>query len=362
LPSEHKIILVDKKATFNIGATKTWIMLGERTPEQVMRNLSALSNRGIDFVQAEVQKIDPVKREVVTSNGAHRGDFLVLALGADLNMSKVPGLEAAAQTFYTLDGALRLREMLPKFDRGELVMLIPATPFKCPPGPYEAAMLLHEYFTKRSHRDKIKLSIHTVEPAPMATAGPQMGQLIIGELQKRDIAFYNQKRCKNVDSANHVINFEDGSAAPFDLLIAIPPHEAPLPVREAGLIDASGWIPVDPKTLKTSIDHIYAIGDLCKVPLPGRFKPEMPLALPKAGVFAEAHGRVVAHQIAAEVLGKESAETFDGLGYCYIETGDQQAVRGDGEFFALPHPQMMAQPADLAQKQAWAENWVKRYL
>jgi sulfide:quinone oxidoreductase len=277
-------------------------------------------------------------------------------------MSKVPGLEAAAQTFYTLDGALRLREMLPKFDRGELVMLIPATPFKCPPGPYEAAMLLHEYFTKRSHRDKIKLSIHTVEPAPMATAGPQMGQLIIGELQKRDIAFYNQKRCKNVDSANHVINFEDGSAAPFDLLIAIPPHEAPLPVREAGLIDASGWIPVDPKTLKTSIDHIYAIGDLCKVPLPGRFKPEMPLALPKAGVFAEAHGRVVAHQIAAEVLGKESAETFDGLGYCYIETGDQQAVRGDGEFFALPHPQMMAQPADLAQKQAWAENWVKRYL
>jgi sulfide:quinone oxidoreductase len=88
----------------------------------------------------------------------------------------------------------------------------------------------------------------------------------------------------------------------------------------------------------------------------------MPLVLPKAGVFAEAHGRVVAHQIAAEVLGQEAAETFDGLGYCYIETGDQQAVRGDGEFFALPHPQMTAQPADLAQKQAWAEEWVKRYL
>jgi NADPH-dependent 2,4-dienoyl-CoA reductase/sulfur reductase-like enzyme len=66
------------------------------------------------------------------------------------------------------------------------------------------------------------LSIYTVEPAPMATAGPQMGQFIIGELQKRDIAFYNQKRCKNVDSANRVINFEDGSTAHFDLLIAIP--------------------------------------------------------------------------------------------------------------------------------------------
>lgn len=362
LPAEHKIILLDKKATFYIGATKTWIMLGERTPEQVMRNLSALASRGIDFVQAEVQKIDSVKREVVTSNATWRGDFLVLALGADMNLKKIPGLEAAAQTFYTLEGALRLREELPKFSSGELVMLIPATPFKCPPGPYEAAMLLHEYFTKRGRRDKIKLSLHTVEPRPMATAGPQMGQFITTELQKRDIAFYSQKRCTNVDSANRVIHFEDGSTASFDLLIAIPPHEAPQAVREAGLTDASGWIPVDPKTLKTSANRVYAIGDLSKVPLPGRFKPEMPLVLPKAGVFAEAHGRVVAHQIAAAVLGQPAAETFDGLGYCYIETGDQQAVRGDGEFFALPHPQMTAKPSDLAQKQAWAEEWVKKYL
>jgi sulfide:quinone oxidoreductase len=362
LPAEHKIVLVDKKATFNIGATKTWIMLGERTPEQVMRNLSALSSRGIEFVQAEVQRIDPVKREVVTSNKTFRGDFLVLALGADMNLGKIPGLEATAQTFYTLDGALRLREVLPKFDRGELVMLIPATPFKCPPGPYEAAMLLHEYFTKRGRRDKIKLSIHTVEPSPMATAGPQMGLFIRDEMQKRDIALHTQKRCKTVDGANRVVHFEDGSTASFDLLIAIPPHEAPTAVREAGLTDASGWIPVDPQTLKTSAERVYAIGDLCKVPLPGRFKPEMPLVLPKAGVFAEAHGRVVAHQIAAEVLGQESAETFDGLGFCYIETGDQQAVRGDGEFFALPHPQMTAKPSDLVQKQAWAEEWVKRYL
>ncbi|MDZ7360602.1 MAG: NAD(P)/FAD-dependent oxidoreductase [candidate division KSB1 bacterium] len=362
LPAEHEIIIVDKKSTFNLGATKTWVMLGECAPEQVMRNLNVLSNRGIDFVQAEVQKIDPLKREVVTSNKTLRGDFLVLALGADLNVSKVPGLESAAETFYTLAGALRLRQALPKFASGNLVILIPATPFKCPPGPYEAAMLLHEYFLNRGRRDKIKLSIYTLEAAPMATAGPQMGQFIREELQKRDIHLATEKRCKSVDGVKGLIDFEDGSTAPFDLLIAIPPHEAPQAVRDAGLTDASGWIPVDPQSLKTNVEHVYAIGDLCKVPLPGRFKPEVPLVLPKAGVFAEAHGRVVAHQIAAKVLGKEATETFNGLGYCYIETGNQQAVRGDGEFFALPHPQMKARPADLAQKQAWAEEWVKRYL
>jgi sulfide:quinone oxidoreductase len=189
-----------------------------------------------------------------------------------------------------------------------------------------------------------------------------MGQFISSELQKRDIALHTQKRCKRVDAASKSITFEDDSTAHFDLLIAIPPHEAPAAIRESGLTDASGWIPVDAKTLKTKLERVYAIGDITKVPLPGRFKPEVPLALPKAGVFAEAHGRIVAHQIAAEVLGQEAAEAYDGRGYCYIETGDRQVVRGDGEFFALPHPQMTAQPADLAQKQAWAEDWVKKYL
>lgn len=199
----------------------------------------------------------------------------------------------------------------------------------------------------------------------MATAGPQMGQFIREELQKRDIHLATEKRCKNVDTAKRLINFEDGSTASFDLLIAIPPHEAPKAVREANLTDTSGWIPVDPKTLKTSIDRVYAIGDLCKVPLPGRFKPEMPLVLPKAGVFAEAHGRVVAHHIAAEALGQTPSEVYDGKGYCYIEMGDRQAVRGDGEFFALPHPHMNAQSPDTAMyeaKFAWAEDWVKKYL
>jgi sulfide:quinone oxidoreductase len=280
-------------------------------------------------------------------------------------MGKVEGLEAAAHTFYSMDGAIRLGEVLQQFESGDLVMLIPAIPFKCPPGPYEAMMLLHDHFTKRGQRAKVRLSVYTVEPSPMGTAGPQMGIFIKDELQKRDIALHTQKHCKKVEASNHLIAFEDGTEAHFDLLVAIPPHEAPRAVRESGLTDASGWIPVDPKTLKTGAERVYAIGDVCKVPLPGRFKPEVPLALPKAGVIAEAHGRVVANQIAAEILGKEPSEVFDGKGYCYIEMGENKAVRGDGEFFALPNPFMTAQPPDEAkyqEKQKWAEEWVKRVL
>jgi sulfide:quinone oxidoreductase len=90
----------------------------------------------------------------------------------------------------------------------------------------------------------------------------------------------------------------------------------------------------------------------------------MPLVLPKAGTIADAQGVTVASQIAAQILGK-AAETFGGIGTCYIETGGQQAVKGEGEFYALPHPVMRATPPDRAQydgKLAWIKDWLRANL
>jgi sulfide:quinone oxidoreductase len=232
-------------------------------------------------------------------------------------------------------------------------MLIPRAPFKCPPAPYEAAMLLHAAFAARGLTGQVRIALYTVEPAPMPTAGPEMGQYIRSELAARGIDYGPQKKAVRVDGAARRIAFEDGSEASYDLLIAIPPHEAPKAVRDAGLVNASGWIPVDPQTLRVTAPaaagEIYAVGDVTAVPLPGRYKPDVALSLPKAGVFAAAQGRVVAHQIAAKLLGTAPRETFDGAGYCYLETGGGRAVKADGSFFALPHPVMRRQLPDEAQ-------------
>jgi sulfide:quinone oxidoreductase len=365
LPKEHKIVLVDRRNSFHIGATQTWVMLGEKTPQQVSRSLDPLKQRGIEVVQTSVKSIDPSKREVVTENGTLRGDYLVIALGADLNMGAIEGLQQAAQTFYTLDGAVKLRDTLKDFSGGDVVFLNPRMPIKCPPAPYEAVMLLHHAFKMRGLLDKTRFSVYTVEPAPMPTAGPPMGQFISGLLKERTIALNTQKRVKSADASRRVVTFEDGSEARYDLLITVPPHEAPRAAKESGLTNQSGWIPVDGKTLKTAADRVYAVGDVTVVPLPGRYKPDAPLVLPKAGVFAEAHAKVVAGQIAAHVLGKDPADIFDGKGFCFIETGDQHAVRGDGNFYALPHPSISPRTPDVMQfqeKEAWVEKFMKTHL
>lgn len=365
LPAEHEIIVVDKSSHFHVGAGKTWIMLGERTYEQISQARAALLDPGVRFLQADVLGLDLGNRRVETSQETLRWDYLVIALGADLNDAGVPGLAPAAHTFYTVEGAQQLRTALERFPGGDLAILIPKVPFKCPPAPYEAAMLLHHAFAARGLAAKVRIAIHTVEGAPMATAGPEMGQYIKHELAQRGIGFHPQKKTAFVDGPAQRIAFEDGTEARYDLLISIPPHEAPKVVRDAQLVNPSGWIPVDPHTLQVksagAAGRVYAVGDIASVPLPGRYKPDLPLSLPKAGVFAAAHGHAVAHQIGAAILGNAPGATFDGKGYCYLETGGNRAVKADGSFFELPHPVMQKQVPDAAQFRDKLD-WVARQL
>jgi len=363
-PKDHGIVLVDRAPRFHVGAGKTWIMLGERTFGEISQARTSLLDAGVRFVQADAMAIDAANRKVVTGGEMLAWDYLVIALGAEVNEAGVPGLADAAHTFYTVAGAERLRPVLERFAGGDVAILIPKAPFKCPPAPYEAAMLLHHAFERRGLAGKARIAVYTVEGAPMATAGPEMGSHIKAELAGRGIAFHPQKKTVRVDAAARRIVFEDGEAG-FDLLIAVPPHEAPKVVREAGLVNASGWIPVDPQTLEVKSPgapgRMYAAGDVTAVPLPGRYKPDMPLSLPKAGVFAHAHGEVIAHQIAAKLAGTAPDATFGGVGYCYLETGGGRAIKADGSFFELPNPVMRKQPPDEAQFKDKLD-WVARQL
>jgi sulfide:quinone oxidoreductase len=365
VPREHEIVVIDKSPSFHVGAGKTWVMLGERTMEQISRPRKNLLDRGIGFLEANILSIDLERKVVATGSETLRWDHLVIALGADLNLASVPGLAEGAQTFYTLEGAQRLQDVLRDFNGGDLAILIPKMPIKCPPAPYEAAMLLRHAFEVRGLADRVRIAIYTVEATPMATAGAEMGQYVRNELARRSIGFHPQKRALRIDSAGRRLSFEDGIEVGYDLLVAVPPHEAPKAVREAQLTNQSGWIPVDPLTLNVTAirgsSDVYAVGDITSVLLPGRYKPDVALSLPKAGVFAEAHGRVAAHQIAGKILGRESSETFDGRGHCYLEIGGGRAIKADGAFFELPHPIMRKQIPDEAQFRDKVA-WVARHL
>lgn len=362
---EHRIQLVDRADGFLVGASKTWVMLGERRGPEVVRERARLLPAGVEWIPAEIESLDPVHRRVHTGAGELRADHLVVALGADLDPAAIPGLAEGAHSFYTLAAAERLSEALREFAGGRIVLLVPRLPFKCPPAPYEAAMLLHAWLEARGLRGRTEIEIHTIEPLPMTTAGEAMGRMIVAELEARRIGFHPRRSVVAVEPARRAVRCEDGEV-PYDLLIAVPPHRAPQVVVAAGMAEVGGWVAVDPLTLEArrpaGLERVYAIGDVTALPLPGRHVATVPLVLPKAGVFAAAEGEIVAARIAAAIGGTPPPAGFEGRGFCYLEVGGGRAIRAEGEFFATPHPLMATRPASEEQyrdKLDWVEGWLK---
>ena len=199
-------------------------------------------------------------------------------------------------------------------------------------------MLLADFFRRHGRGNTVSVHLFTPEPQPMPVAGPALGDAVKQMLDQREVAFHPSHKLAAVRPDARELLFDGKRPVNYDLLVAIPPHHPPALAREAGLANESGWIAVDAQTLATPHEHVFAIGDVTAVPIPGRWKPDVPLMLPKAGVFAHAQALVVAGRIAAELRGAAATATFCGDGYCMLEAGEELAGVAFGDFFHQPSP------------------------
>jgi sulfide:quinone oxidoreductase len=334
LPREHRVVLIEREASYVFSPSFLWLMTGLRTPKKISRPLSKLKKRGIELIQGNIERIDPQSRTVWVDGRELTGDYLAIALGAELAPETVPGLSEAGNNLYTLAGAESLRDTRLNLHAGRLVVLVSGIPFKCPAAPYEAAMLLEYDCRKRKIRDAVQVDVYSPEPGPMPVAGPEVSKQVRQMVESKDIGYHPEHQVTQVDAAAKRISFANGAAADFDFLVYVPPHRAPKVVRDAGLTGESGWVPVDRGTMETRFPQVYALGDVTGIML------SMGKPLPKAGVFAEREAEVVANNLVRAITGKGVAMQFDGEGECFIETGDGKAGFGKGNFYSEPAPQI----------------------
>ena len=358
LGDKISITVIDKQRSFVMGFSLLRVMTGEKTEQEVTVPKEKVSQKGIKFINTEVNRIDVNNGIVRTDQGEFVYDYLVVALGAELAPEKIPGFESAFH-MYTLEDAKKLRDALSSFRGGSIRLVVSSTPFKCPPAPYEAAMLIDDHLRNKGLRDKSDIQIFTPEPQPMPIAGPEVGNTVVSMLNEKGIGFHSNTKVSLIDGSSKQIVFENGSREKYDLLIAIPPHTTPKVIRESGgLADASEWISVDPKNMQTKYDRVYAIGDVAAVKLPSG------MMLPKAATFAFGQAEIVASNIASSVLGTE-ARNWDGFGECFIETGSGNAAYGSGSFYSSPKPVINLQipSKELRErKDVWGNYWTKRLV
>ncbi|MBI4671898.1 MAG: NAD(P)/FAD-dependent oxidoreductase [Chloroflexi bacterium] len=340
VPPEHRVVLVEKNTRHAFAPSFLWLMTGDRKPEQISREVRQLVRPGVQIVTAQAETIDLNNRRVQTNAQELGYDYLVVALGAELVPETIPGLSETAETFYTFDGAQKLRDTLQTFRGGTVAVVVSALPYKCPGAPHEGAMLIADTLRRRGLSAQVDVHLFTPEPQPMPVAGPALGDAVKQMLTKQGIHFHPLHKLNAVNPQTRELVFENKDSFKYDLLVAIPPHRGAPILRAAGLTNEAGWVPVNRATMATSFENVYAIGDATMIPIPGRWKPDVPLVLPKAGVFAHAQAEVVAQRIAAELAAHAPTAEFPGMGYCMLEAGASTAGFAFGNFFAEPAPQV----------------------
>jgi sulfide:quinone oxidoreductase len=319
-----EVTLIDKNDSFVFGYSKLDVMFGRSTPEAVRLAYRDLTKPGVRFLQQTVTAIDPEARRVSTDAGSHEADVLVVALGADYDFDATPGLAEAGNEFYSVAGAEQLGTILPTFSQGRALIGVCGAPFKCPPAPSEAALLLHDYLSARGVRDDCEISFVIPLGSPVPPS-PETSRALVDAFAECAITFVPNRRVSSLDRERSVAVLDDGSEMPYDLFLGVPKHRAPDVVVASGMTD-DAYVPVNPSTLETRFPGVYAIGDVAQ------------LGVPKAGVFAEGAARIVAASLIANAGRGKAPGAYDGRGSCYIEFGSGRVGRVDVDFLSGPKP------------------------
>jgi sulfide:quinone oxidoreductase len=318
------VTLIDKSEWFMFGFAKLDVMFGHQTLESAKHPYAGFNKPGVRRLKETVTAIDPRTRRVTTDAGTHDADILVIALGADYDVSMTPGVTLGENEFYSVAGAGHLRDVLPTFSRGNVVIGVCGAPYKCPPAPSECALMLHDMLEQRGVRGDCTITIVNPLPSPVPPS-PETSKALLAAFAERGITFMPNRRVTEVDHARKVVKLDDASELPFDLFLGIPKNRAPDVVVAAGLTEA-GWVTIDNRTMKTPFEGVYAIGDIANT------------GAPKAGVFAEGAAKAVATNLIARFRDQEETAKNPGAGSCYIEFGGGRIARVDVDFFSGPKP------------------------
>ena len=338
-PNEWQITVVDRarQHVYQPGLLfMPFGLYGYDKDEDISREIVDPLPRHARFVPGNVRLIDHANKRVETDKGSYSYDFLVSAMGCELDLNAVEGLSEGMggqgiHTFYSLNEAQQLRQALDGMTEGRLVIDICDMPVKCPVAPLEFAFLADFYFQQKGVRDRIEITLAT--PYAGAFTKPNANRVLSEIAERKGIKVVPHFTISSVDAGQRKIAAFDGSSLDYDLLVAIPPNVGPAVLDDSGLGDGNGFALTDPRTLKSKrADFIYCLGDNTNI------------ATSKAGSVAHFGAETVWKNILHEIGDRAPEASFDGHAPCFIESGYHKALLIDFNYDMEPLPGSFPMP------------------
>ena len=326
-----RVTVVDRDDVHLYQPGLLFLPFGDYQPQDIVRRRKHLLDRRVDLRLGEVERVAPAEKRVVMRGGeALPYDLLIVATGSRIMPEQTTGLTGVgwrdtAFDFYTLEGALALRDKLERFEGGRLVVNVVEMPIKCPVAPLEFLFLAEAFFTKRGMRDKVEIAYAT--PLEGAFTKPRASAAFGDMLAQRRIQVLGDFSASEVDGERRTLKAYDGRETNYDLLVTVPAHGGSELISRSQMGDASGWLPVDKHTLQSpTLEHVFALGDATDAPAS------------KAGAVAHFQSEVLFDNILRFIGGRPLEPSFDGHANCFIETGYGKAMLIDFNYETEPLP------------------------
>lgn len=318
---EVQLTVIERSEKHIYQPAFTLLLFDLDNPENLIRPTKELFYDGINLIIDEATKIDPKSNKVTTAkHGDISYDYLVIATGAKLNFDEPEGMKDGLKkgenvfTFYTLDGALKLRDALKKFEGGTIVSTFAEMPIKCPAAPIKFILMAEDMMRMLGKRDKFKFMLTT--PMPAAFSRPPYMEKLNSIFASRGIEVAANFPPSEVDYEKGVMKSYTGKEVNFDFLVITPPHQGEAVIENSEEVgDAAGWVTCDKNHMVNKYhNNIYGIGDATDFPTS------------KTASGARKQAKVLTERFKEIVKGKEPSATYDGEIICPILTRYKRVI------------------------------------
>ena len=317
------VVLIEPNGSFVSCPVSNLVIGGSKSMSDITSPYDKLGARhGVKLVKDMVASIDPVKKTVTLASGPSIGyDKLIVSPGVDMMWDTVEGSQAANASGQILQAwkagpeTMALRKQLEAMPNGGVYAIsIPEAPYRCPPGPYERASQVANYFKQAKPKSKVLI----LDANQDVTSKGPLFKKYWAENYADILEYRPQHKATGVDAKTKTVRFDVQNDVKADVLNVLPAMRAGSIAVKSGLANANArWCNVNYLTFEsTASKDVHVIGDAIQV---------APL-MPKSGHMANAHGKVVAAAVVAQLSGLTIDPQPVLTNTCYSFVSDKMVV------------------------------------
>jgi len=353
------VTLIDKRKTYLSCPGSNEVIAGWHDMEWLRISREGIQkNHGVNLIHAKVVEIDPQKRVVELKDGTEISyDRLVLSPGVDMRYDAIEGYDLKASKSVPhawragKQTTLLFNQIKAMTNGGVVIITAPASPYRCPPGPYERASLIASYLKQHKPKSKVIILDTKTQFSKQALFLKGWRDLYPGMVEW--VSADKEGQIDHVDANKRIVATEFNIHR-ADVLNVIPPQKAGWLARKTELADRSGWCPVDLHTFEsTQIPYIHLIGDAC-----------VATPMPKSAFSANSQAKICAAAIIDLLNGRQPGPP-SLINHCYSFLAPDYAISVNGVYeYSVLDRQLAAtgggetpMEADRMQEAEFAKSW-----